>query len=97
MSTCNPAKEIKRPQLGNLSVGAEADIAVIRIDRGSFGFVDSAGATKAGNRLMVCELTLRKGAVVWDLNGRAGETWKMFLYQKDSWEHLAVPSSPTQH
>jgi dihydroorotase len=97
MSTCNPAKEIKRPQLGNLSVGAEADIAVIRIDRGSFGFVDSAGATNAGNRLMVCELTLRKGAVVWDLNGRAGETWKMFLYQKDSWEHLAVPSSPTQH
>jgi dihydroorotase len=97
MSTCNPAKEIKRPQLGNLSVGAEADIAVIRIGRGSFGFVDSAGATNAGNRLMVCELTLRKGAVVWDLNGRAGETWKTFLYQKDSWEHLAVPSSPTQH
>ena len=95
MSTCNPAKEIKRPQLGNLSVGAEADIAVIRIDRGSFGFVDSAGARNAGSRLMICEMTLRKGAVVWDLNGRASESWKTFPYKKDSWEHLA-PSSPSQ-
>ena len=97
MSTCNPAKEIKRPQLGNLSVGAEADIAAIRVDRGSFGFLDSAGATKAGNRMMICELTLRKGAVVWDLNGRAGETWTTFHYVKDSWEHLAGPSTQTQH
>ena len=84
MSTCKPAKEIKRPQLGNLSVGAEADIAVIRIDRGSFGFVDSAGARNAGNRLMICEMTLRKGAVVWDLNGRASESWKTFPYKKGS-------------
>ena len=86
MSTWNPAKEIKRPQLGNLDVGAEADIAVIRIDRGSFGFVDSAGASNAGNRLMICEMTLRKGAVVWDLNGRASEAWKTFPYKKDSWK-----------
>lgn len=91
MSTSNPAKEIKRPQLGNLSVGAEADIAVIRIDRGSFGFLDSAGATNTGNRTMICELTLRKGAVVWDLNGRAGQPWQTFHYQKDAWDHTAKP------
>jgi dihydroorotase len=97
MSTCNPAREIKRPQLGNLNVGAEADIAVIRIDRGSFGFVDSAGASNTGNRLMICEMTLRKGAVVWDLNGRASQAWKTFPYQKDSLGHLAAPSSPPQH
>jgi dihydroorotase len=97
MSTCNPAKEIKRPELGNLNVGAEADIAVIRMDRGWFGFVDSAGASNAGNRLMICEMTLRKGTVVWDLNGRASESWKTFHYQKDSWQHLAGPSSPPQH
>lgn len=95
MSTCNPAKEIKRPQLGNLNPGAEADIAVIRIDRGSFGFVDSAGASNPGNRLMICEMTLRKGAVVWDLNGRASEAWKTFPYQKDS--YFAKPSSPSKH
>src|SRR5262249_3283060 len=39
-STWNPAKEIKRQELGNLSVGSEADIAVLRQETGKFGFVD---------------------------------------------------------
>jgi dihydroorotase len=85
MSTWNPAKEIKRPQLGNLDVGADADIAVLRLDRGKFGFLDSAGAKKIGDRLLVCELTLRAGKVVWDLNGRAAQDWQKFPYQKHSW------------
>ena len=43
----NAVKEIKRPQSGNLDVGAEADVAVLRVDRGNFGFIDSAGAMAA--------------------------------------------------
>jgi dihydroorotase len=86
MSTWNPAKEIKRTQLGNLDAGAEADVAVLRVDRGKFGFVDSAGAANSGAQNIVCELTLRKGRVVWDLNGRASENWKTFPYQKTSWK-----------
>jgi dihydroorotase len=85
MSTWNPAREIKRPQLGNLDVGAEADVAVLRVDKGKFGFIDSAGAKNTGNQMIVCELTTRKGNVVWDLNGRAGQDWKTFKYQKRSW------------
>ena len=57
MSTSNPAKEIKKPQLGNLDLGAEADIAVLRMDKGSYGLTDSAGARYPGNRLLACELT----------------------------------------
>ena len=87
MSTSNPAKEIKRPQLGNLDVGAEADIAVLRVDKGHFGFIDSAGARNYGSQKIVCELTTRKGKVVWDLNGRASEDWKTFKYEKKSWTH----------
>lgn len=87
MSTWNPAKEIKRPALGNLDVGADADIAVLRLDRGNFGFVDSAGARKSGDRLIVCEMTLRAGKVVWDLNGRASQDWESFPYQKETWKH----------
>src|SRR6185312_14387257 len=49
MSTWNPAQEIRRPQLGNLDVGSDADIAVIRVDHGNFGFLDSAGARREGN------------------------------------------------
>lgn len=85
MSTWNPAKEIKRRELGNLDPGAAADIAVLRVDRGNYGFVDSAGARKTGNQLIVCEMTLRAGKVMWDLNGRASEDWKTFPYQKQSW------------
>ncbi len=82
MTTWNPAKEIGRPQLGNLDVGSEADIAVLRIQNGQFGFLDSAGARFEGTRMIVAELTVRKGKVVWDLNGRAGEDWKTFPYEK---------------
>lgn len=85
MSTWNPAKEIKRTDLGHLSIGAEADVAVLRIDRGSFGFIDSAGAAHAGTQNIVAELTLRKGKVVWDLNGRAATNWKSFPYEKQPW------------
>jgi dihydroorotase len=86
MATWSPAKEIKRPLLGNLDPGAEADIAVLRVDRGNFGFVDSAGARKSGNQSIVCEMTLRAGKVMWDLNGRASQDWKTFPYQKESWK-----------
>src|SRR5262249_5602389 len=82
MSTWNPAKEIKRPQFGSLDVGSEADVTVLRLDRGNFGFIDSAGARNSGNRLLVCEMTVRKGAVMWDLNGRAAGDWKTFPYRK---------------
>lgn len=85
MSTWNPAKEIKRPALGNLDVGAEADVAVLRLERGHFGFLDSAGARYDGTQRLVSELTLRKGAVVWDLNGLAGGDWKTFHYRKGPW------------
>ncbi len=85
MSTWNPANEIHRPQLGNLDPGAEADIAVLRVERGEFGFLDSAGARYSGNQRLVAEITIRQGKVVWDLNGLAGRDWKTFPYKKESW------------
>jgi dihydroorotase len=87
MATWAPAQEIKRPLLGSLDVDADADIAVLRLDRGSFGFVDSAGARYPGSQLLVCEMTLRAGKVMWDLNGRASQDWKTFPYQKETWKH----------
>jgi dihydroorotase len=89
MSTWNPAKEIKRPELGNLDPGAPADIAVLRLDHGDFGFLDSAGARKSGTQLLVCEMTIRSGKVMWDLNGRAAGDWRTFPYKKESWKHPA--------
>ena len=72
-STWNPAREIKQEGLGHLSVGAVADVAVLRLERGRFGFVDMYGArhgrAPSGS---TCELTLRDGKVVYDLNGISG-------------------------
>ena len=76
MSTSNPARQIKRTDLGHLSEGAVADVAVFRDERGVYGFADSRGARLTGNKLLECELTLQEGEVRWDLNGRAGVHWK---------------------
>jgi dihydroorotase len=68
-STWNPAREIQRADLGHLSPGAAADVAVLRVREGSFGFLDAAGERRAGSQRLEAELTLRDGQVVWDLNG----------------------------
>jgi dihydroorotase len=78
MSTVNGALSIRRPDVGHLSVGAGADIAVLRLDRGEFGYLDVRNARFTGRQKLVCELTLRDGKIVWDLNGRAGEDWEAF-------------------
>ena len=75
-STWNPAREIKQEGLGHLSVGAGADVAVLRLEEGRFGFVDSFGARLHGTQKLVCELTLRDGKVVYDLNGLARPDWE---------------------
>ncbi len=74
-STWNPAQEIKRTDLGHLSVGARADVAVLRLREGNYGFVDVTGGRMLANRKLECELTLRDGNVVWDLNGISYPEW----------------------
>jgi dihydroorotase len=79
-STWHPAREIKQENLGNLSVGAPADIAVLRVVRAgpgeTFGFTDSYGARLSGTRRLSCELTVKDGLVVYDFNGISREDWK---------------------
>ncbi len=74
-STWNPAKAVKQEQLGHLSVGAIADVAVLRLEKGTFGFVDSFGGRRTADRKLVCEMTLRDGRVLYDLNGLARPDW----------------------
>lgn len=74
-STWHPAREIHHEELGNLSVGSDADVAVLRLVHGDFGFVDTARLRMKGDRKLVAELTLREGHVVWDLNGMSSEDW----------------------
>jgi len=75
-STWNPAREIKQEGLGHLSVGAGADVAVLRLEGGDFGFVDSFGGRLRAKQKLVCEMTIRDGKVVYDLNGLARPDWE---------------------
>lgn len=68
-STWNPAQIINKKELGHLSVGAPGDVAILSLDKGSFGYVDVNGIKITGDKKLVCQLTLRDGEVVWDLNG----------------------------
>lgn len=74
-TTVNPARVIKRPELGTLSPGAEADVAVFNLRKGDFGFLDVRGNKLSGNQKLEAELTIRAGRIVWDLNGTAATEW----------------------
>lgn len=81
-TTWNAAKAIHREELGHLTEGAGADVTVLRLEKGEFGFLDSAGARRAGTQRLTPEMTVRNGVVVWDLNGIAATDWKSFVYKK---------------
>jgi dihydroorotase len=74
-STSNPAREIGHPELGNLSVGACADVAVFDLRRGQFGFVDCGCAKLSGDRKLECLMTIREGEIVYDLGGLSAPEW----------------------
>ena len=75
-STWTPAQVIKRTELGHLSPGAIADIAVFNVLEGDFGFTEKTGIGKMmGKYKIENELTVRSGKVVWDLNGLTAPMW----------------------
>lgn len=75
-STWRPAQIVHHEELGHLSAGAVADVAVWRLLRGNFGFRDAANGKIEGTRRLRCELTLKGGAVVWDWNSRIGVDYR---------------------
>ena len=70
-----PARQIHREELGHLSVGAIADVAVLKVEQGDFGFVDVYGARLKGNQRLSAEITIKDGVVVWDRNGLTRADW----------------------
>jgi dihydroorotase len=74
-NTAKAAEVIRKPELGHLGAGAEADIAVLNLRRGTFGFIDTGGGKATGDQKLECELTVKGGQVVWDLNGISHPLW----------------------
>jgi len=70
-TTWMPAQLIHHPEHGHITVGAAADIAVLRIADGDWGYADSSGGRLAGRQRFFAEMTLLGGEIVWDWNARA--------------------------
>lgn len=75
-TTVEAAKAIRRTELGTLTVGAEADVAVLRVEKGKFGYLDNRKQRVMGDQRLTTEMTVRAGKVVYDLNGLASDDWK---------------------
>ena len=80
MSTAEAAHAIHHDEVGHLTPGAVADITLLRVEEGRFGFLDSEGARMDGTRRIVAEVTIKDGQVMWDRNGLAATDWKSFAY-----------------
>lgn len=74
-STSNPAKEIKHEELGNLSVGSGADVAILDVVKGKFGLFDYTGYKIETDKKFECEMTIRAGKIIYDLNGIASPVY----------------------
>jgi dihydroorotase len=98
-STWNPAREIQREELGNLSVGSPADVTVLSRQTGKFGLTDMYGARLQSTQKLICELTFRAGKLVYDLNGLTRPDWtslpKDYLNTGDSkWDSFTPARRP---
>jgi dihydroorotase len=75
-STVTPAKEIGHPELGHLSVGACADVAVLNLRTGTFGYMDCGRAKIRGDKKLECALTVRAGQIVFDGDALSAPDWQ---------------------
>jgi dihydroorotase len=73
--TFHPARQIKREDLGNLSPGSVADIAVISVQKGRFGYTDMLNTKVMATQRLVAEMTIKDGKIVYDLNGLESLAW----------------------
>jgi predicted amidohydrolase len=68
-ATVIAAKAAGKPELGTLSEGAVADIALIELEPGKFTFREAGRTPIRADRRLECVLTIRNGIIVWDPDG----------------------------
>lgn len=61
-STVNAAMALKRPEYGSLKVGSLGDATILTVQEGEFDYVDAVGEHMLGDRRIVSEGVVLKGA-----------------------------------
>jgi dihydroorotase len=54
-STVEPARALKRPELGSLKPGSAGDATILSVKEGSFDYVDVTGEVLNGDRRILSE------------------------------------------
>jgi len=90
--TDNPARIVKHTELGTMTVGSLADIAVFREARGDFSYIDSNGSRMHADRKLESVLTLFSGDIVFDPYGLSYPYWKEIPKDDPYWKN---PSGQT--
>jgi dihydroorotase len=95
-STWTPVQVIKHEELGNLSIGAIADVTVLNLRQGNFDFYDKTGYKVEGKQKFECEMTIKGDKIVYDLNGIADPIYAKSKSFKKNFMNPAVhlSSSP---
>ncbi|MBT4485230.1 MAG: amidohydrolase/deacetylase family metallohydrolase [Candidatus Latescibacteria bacterium] len=93
LSTVNPARIIKRPELGTLSVGSSAEIAVIEMLEGKYHYTDcspgqdlTGGGRLTGDKKLVPIMTVFNGNIVFDPTGLSYRDWENIPQNDQYWE-----------
>ncbi|MBT4484122.1 MAG: amidohydrolase/deacetylase family metallohydrolase [Candidatus Latescibacteria bacterium] len=89
LSTSAPAQIINRTELGNLSVGSTADIAVIEMLNGNFGYTDVKKARLKGDKKLQCVMTLFGGSIVFNPSGLSYPDWEDIPRDDEYWARPA--------
>ncbi len=74
-STVNPAREIGHPELGTLTPGNVADIAILEVQHGRFGYMDDGYARLTGNVQLTNRMTIAGGRILYDPSGLSMVEW----------------------
>ena len=64
-----------QPQFAQAGPFSEGLAPVEPEPESDFGFIDSNGARLRGSQKLLCELTIKNGRIVYDLNGLARDDW----------------------
>jgi len=74
--TMYPAKVFDLPELGHLTEGSCADIAVLKLHEGRFSYSDCGNARMNGDKKLECMMTVREGKIVYDPSGLSMPLWE---------------------
>jgi dihydroorotase len=75
MSTTAPAREINHPELGALSPGSDADVAVFTLNEGDYSYIDCSRFRFDGTSKLTCDMTIRSGEIVYNPAGIGQPDW----------------------